>query len=58
MPLSWNEIRSRTHEFTKRWEVEISENAESKPFWIEFLHVFGIDRKRVASFEELVKKLG
>ncbi len=58
MPLSWNEIRNRAHEFSKRWENEASENAEAKPFWIEFLNVFGIDRKRVASFEEPVKKLG
>ncbi len=58
MPLSWNEIRSRALEFSKRWEHEYSENAEAKPFWIEFLNVFGIDRKRVASFEEPVKKLG
>ncbi len=58
MPLSWNEIRSRALEFSKRWEHESSENAEAKPFWIEFLNVFGIDRKRVASFEEPVKKLG
>ena len=58
MPLSWNEIRSRALEFSKRWEDETSEDAEAKPFWTEFLNVFGIDRKRVASFEELVKKLG
>ena len=58
MPLSWNEIRSRAHEFSKRWEHETSEDAEAKPFWTEFFSVFGIDRKRVASFEEPVKKLG
>ncbi len=58
MPLSWNEIRNRAHEFSKRWEHETSEDAEAKPFWIEFFNVFGIDRKRVASFEEPVKKLG
>ena len=58
MPLSWNEIRNRAHEFSKRWENETSEDAEAKPFWIEFLNVFGIDRKRVASFETPVKKLG
>jgi hypothetical protein len=58
MPLSWNEIRNRAHEFSKRWENETSEDAEAKPFWIEFFNVFGIDRKRVASFEEPVKKLG
>jgi hypothetical protein len=58
MPLSWNEIRSRALEFSKRWEHETSEDAEAKPFWIEFLNIYGIDRKRVASFEEPVKKLG
>ncbi|MDO8311543.1 MAG: N-6 DNA methylase, partial [Sideroxyarcus sp.] len=58
MALSWNEIRNRAHEFSKRWENETSEDAEAKAFWIEFLNVFGIDRKRVASFEEPVKKLG
>ncbi|MCL2824583.1 MAG: N-6 DNA methylase [Polyangiaceae bacterium] len=58
MPLSWNEIRNRAHAFSKRWEAETSEQAESKPFWIEFFQVFGIDRRRVASFEEPVKKLG
>jgi len=58
MPLSWNEIRNRAHEFSKRWENETSEDAEAKPFWTEFFNVFGVDRKRVASFEEPVKKLG
>ncbi len=58
MPLSWNEIRSRAYEFSKRWENENSENAEAKSFWSEFFSVFGIDRKRVASFEEPVKKIG
>ena len=58
MPLSWNEIRNRAHEFSKRWEHETSEDAEAKTFWTEFFNVFGIDRKRVASFEEPVKKLG
>ncbi|MDD5181408.1 MAG: DUF559 domain-containing protein, partial [Gallionellaceae bacterium] len=58
MPLSWNEIRSRALEFSRRWENETSEDAEAKPFWTEFFGVFGIDRKRVASFEEPVKKLG
>ena len=58
MPLSWNEIRNRAHEFSKRWEHESSEDAEAKPFWTEFFAVFGIDRKRVASFEEPVNKLG
>jgi hypothetical protein len=58
MPLSWNEIRSRAHAFAKEWADAESENAQAKPFWIEFFKVFGISSKRVASFEEPVRKLG
>lgn len=35
---------------------EKSENAEAKSFWDGFFNVFGISRKRVASFEAPVKK--
>lgn len=58
MPLSWNEIKSRSLAFSKEWENEISEDAEAKSFWDGFFHIFGISRKRVAAFEEPVKKLG
>lgn len=58
MPLSWNEIKSRSVTFSKEWECECSEDAEAKSFWDGFFNVFGISRKRVASFEEPVKKLG
>ena len=58
MPLSWNEIKSRSLAFSKEWENEISEDAEAKSFWDGFFHIFGISRKRVASVEEPVKKLG
>ncbi len=58
MPLSWNEIKSRAIAFSKAWENETSEDAEAKSFWDGFFNVFGITRKRVASFEEPVKKLG
>ena len=34
------------------------EEAEAKPFLIEFLNIFGITRKRVSTFEHKVKKLG
>ena len=55
MPLSWNEIRNRAHEFSKRWEGESSERAEAQSFWNEFFSVFGIERKRVAIFEKQVE---
>ena len=57
MPLSWNEIKSRALAFSKEWENEASENAEAKSFWDGFFHIFGISRRRVASFEQPVKKL-
>ncbi len=58
MPLSWNEIKNRALAFSKKWEDECSEEAEAKSFWDGFFDVFGISRKRVASFEEPVKLLG
>ena len=58
MPLSWNEIKSRSLAFSKEWVNESSEDAEAKSFWDGFFHIFGISRKRIASFEEPVKKLG
>ena len=57
MPLSWNEIRARSLEFSKEWEDASSENADAKPFWIDFFDVFGISRRRVASFEEPVRRI-
>lgn len=58
MPLSWNEIKSRAVEFSKEWENETREHAEAKSFWDDFFNVFGISRRRVAIFEQHVKKLG
>lgn len=55
MPLSWNEIRNRAHEFSRKWEGEESERAEAQTFWNEFFKVFGIERKRVAIFEKQVQ---
>ena len=54
MPLSWNEIRSRAIAFSKEWSTETSERAEAQSFWNGFFHVFGIERRRVASFEKQV----
>jgi hypothetical protein len=56
MPLSWNEIKQRAIAFSKEWESETSEKAESQSFWNEFFNVFGISRRRVGSFELPIKK--
>jgi hypothetical protein len=58
MALSWNEIKNRSITFAKEWQDETSEDAEAKSFWDGFFDVFGVPRKRVASFEQAVKKLG
>lgn len=55
--LSWNEIKARAIVFSKEWEHESSEDAEAKSFWDDFFNVFGLSRRRVATFEEPVKKL-
>ncbi|MDF1881381.1 hypothetical protein JHD50_08730 [Sulfurimonas sp. MAG313] len=58
MALSWNEIKTRAMNFSKEWEDESKEHAKSQSFWNDFFNVFGLSRRRVASFEEPVKKLG
>lgn len=55
MPLSWNEIRNRAYTFVKEWEGETREHAEAKSFYDDFFNVFGVRRRRVASFEKHVK---
>ena len=57
MPLSWNEIKDRALKFSREWVDESSEDAEAKSFLDAFFNVFGVPRKRVATFESRVKKL-
>ena len=57
MALSWNEIKDRAVKFSKDWENTQSEDADAKPFLVEFFNVFGISSKKVATFEHKVKKL-
>jgi hypothetical protein len=56
MPLSWNEIRDRAVAFVREWEGESAEHAEAKSFWDAFFNVFGVNRRRLASFEHNVRK--
>ncbi|MCX6986295.1 MAG: class I SAM-dependent DNA methyltransferase, partial [Lentisphaerae bacterium] len=58
MPLSWNEINKRAIEFSNEWKDVDCERAEAKSFWDSFFNIFGISRKRIASFEKPVKLLG
>lgn len=57
MPISWNEIRQRAIVFSRAWREATRERAEAQTFWNEFFHVFGKERRAVASFEEPVRGL-
>ncbi len=57
MALSWNEIKDRALKFSKEWEGTSNEEADAKPFLVEFFNVFGISSKKVSTFEHRVKKL-
>ena len=57
MALSWNEIKERAVKFSKEWAEYSNEEADAKPFLVEFFNVFGIYSKKVATFEHRVKKL-
>ncbi len=58
MPLSQKEIRDRAYQFANEWAADARERAEAQTFWNEFFNIFGFNRRRIASFEEPVKKLG
>lgn len=56
MPISLNDIKDRALKFSREWEGEGSERAEAQTFWNEFFDVFGVSRRRLASFEEPVRR--
>ncbi len=58
MALSWNEIKERALAFSIEWEGTFSEDADAKPFLVDFFNVFGLNQRKVAAFEHKVKKLG
>src|SRR3989344_1031352 len=55
--ISPNEIKNRALDFSKEWKDDFNEKAEAKSFWDAFFYVFGVPRRKVASFEYRVKKL-
>src|SRR5438270_2037191 len=58
MRLSWNEIKARAGKFAREWEGEGYEKGQTQLFYRDFMDVFGVPVRRVASFEEPVKRLG
>jgi hypothetical protein len=57
MPLSWNEIKDRAIKFSNDWAETNNEEADAKPFLVDFFNVFGINQRKVGTFEHKVKKL-
>jgi len=55
--LNWNEIRARAAEFAREWADAHYEKGETQSFYNDFFNVFGVQRRRVAVFEQQVKKL-
>ena len=57
MRLSWNEVRARAAAFAGKWRDASYEKGETQSFYNDFFHVFGVERRSVARYEEHVKKL-
>lgn len=51
-------MRARAVQFAEEWRDAHYERGESQSFYNEFFDIFGINRRRVASFEEPVRRLG
>jgi hypothetical protein len=58
MRLSWPEIRAKAAKFADDWNDAHYERGETQTFYNEFFEVFGANRRRVAAYEEPVKRLG
>ena len=52
MRLSWNEIRARAARFADEWKDARYEKGETQSFYNDLFEVFGVKRRRVASFED------
>ena len=58
MPLSWNEIRLRASNFVNEWKEKAPtarEEADAQDFQTDFLNIFGVTRRQVATFEHRVR---
>ncbi len=55
MPLSWSEIRDRAVTFSREYAQAASEKSLSQQYWRDFFNVFGVDGKKVSSYEAQVK---
>jgi hypothetical protein len=54
MQLSWIEIQSRALKFSNKWKDTKDEASEAQSFLNDFFDIFGVDRKRIGTFETKV----
>lgn len=58
MSISWNEIKTRAAAFVNEWKEKAPtarEEADAQTFENDFFHIFGVERSKVAIFEQRVK---
>lgn len=55
-PLSWNEIRANLDVFAHEWAGESREHAEYASFWDQLLACYGVQRRRVATFQQQAER--
>lgn len=55
--LSWDVIRTRATNFAAEWAGRRDEKRDTQTFYNEFFQIFGVDRKRLATYEMRVELL-
>ncbi len=57
MALDWNEIRAKAAAFSERHKAAHYEKGQTQTFYNEFFAIFGVDRTKVAVYEQRVRNL-
>jgi hypothetical protein len=57
MRLGWDEIKRRARTFSEKWQDAHYEKGETQSFYNDFFHIFGVDRRQVARYEQRVQLL-
>jgi hypothetical protein len=55
MQQSFRDTKNKAHTFVKNYQYAVKENAEAQSFLNDFFDIFGVDRRRVAVFENPIK---
>jgi len=57
MSLSPQELRARAAAFATDWRDASRERSDTQSFWNAFFDIFGVSRRRVATYEHAVRKI-